>query len=58
MTRGQFYHYYRPGKPGWSRRWHRLADAARVLGLFLFFIAGLAACSAAVVVGAALDGSL
>lgn len=22
-----YYKFYRPGKPGWSRRWHRIQEA-------------------------------
>ena len=38
MTRGQFYRYYRPGKPGWSRRWALVVEVAKVAGLTVLLL--------------------
>lgn len=34
MNGDRYYHYYRPGKPGWSRRWANVrATVADLAGL-------------------------
>lgn len=36
MTR--YYHYYRPGKPGWSRRWANVRLALTVIAEFVVLV--------------------
>lgn len=35
----RYYHAYYPDKPGWTRRWHRLQEAAKVVGMALAIVA-------------------